>query len=678
MKKVLYIFGIVVALAFFGCQKEPALPNSALQVVSGVTRNTLYIAGSEGSTTEFAVNSDYDWRILPTKGFVCEPSSGAAGKNIKITARALEANNTLDTLLLDNLTFKLQSTKFVGIKAYQYPQIVVNKGYETVYAEADNGATATIKLHSATPDFETICEGGISCNVSKSDYSKGEYELTVSATGDNLTIATAKAGTILFEVGGKRQAAKVEVCRQPALRIEHGIILSGAAGSMATFEVTTPFDFEIKNTSAGLSARRGDGNEVFVEALTANTGNETILLGNIDIALKAEPSCSISASVYQRPPKAAQTIMFYYLGRSLSGHYAANLAKTKLALDGNIQGNTRILVFMQSSNSAATLRELRYDDVAGKCVEDVITTYKLATPYTEAALAEQLTDMVQYAPAENYGLIIDSHGKGWIPKEGSGRKLLSARDRSIRQKIWTPVPGALQTRHIGDSSSMQYNTTELANAVASAGIKLKYLIFDACFMSNVESAYDLRNVADYIVASPCEVMGSGFPYDLVMPQLLLDNGTRADLDGVCREYVEYYKKSSSSACSALIDCSQLEALATAVKRVNTSGSRAVVLDNVQAYEGISPTNNPTHIFYDLEDYLRQSCTDSQAVRDFSAQLDRTVSSRYHTNMFYSAYNGKMNAINYYSGFTTSAPIMLDTASQYRTEWEQTEWYKATH
>ena len=197
-------------------------------------------------------------------------------------------------------------------------------------------------------------------------------------------------------------------------------------------------------------------------------------------------------------------------------------------------------------------------------------------------------------------------------------------------------------------------------------------------MSNVESAYDLRNATERIVASPCEVMGRGFPYDLVMPQLLLDNGTRFDLDGVCREYVGEYKKNNSSACSALIDCTQMEALAAAVKRVNTVGSQAVVLDKVQVYEGISSRDNPTHIFYDLEDYVQQSCTDAQAVADFSAQLDRTVSSRYHTDTFYSAYNNRNNAINHYSGITTSAPIMLDAASQYRDEWQQTEWYKATH
>ncbi len=676
MKRFLYIFVIIVLAALVGCQKEPTLPSGALSIVPGTT---LYIGGSKDSTVDFTINSAYDWRILPTNGFVCEPSNGSAGNGIKITARAIEANNTLDTLLLGDLTFKLKSTKFVGTKMYQYPQIAVGEGGGIVYTEAGDGASTTIKIYSATPDFDIICTDGIACEVSKSDYSKGEYYLTANTSGFNYTSDTVKAGEIGFEVEGKRQAACIEVYRQPALRIERDIILSGTAGSQVSFEVTTPFDFEITGTSSGLSAERGSGNMVIVTAMTANTGDKERLLGSIEIALKDEPSCSVSVNVYQRAPRAAQTIMFHYLGTSLSSYYKTNLAKTKLALGKNIQGSTRVLVFMQNGERAATLSELRYDDVAGECVEEVVKTYKLTTPYTEQALAEQIADMVQYAPAESYGLIWGSHGKGWIPKGGSGKQLLSARDYAIRRKMWTPAPGALQTRNVGDSNATQYDTDELASAIADAGIKLKYLIFDACFMSNVESAYDLRNATEYIVASPCEVMGRGFPYDLVMPQLLLDNGTRFDLDAVCRAFVDHYKSADlRSACSAVIDCAQLEALAAVVKRVNSSGSRAVTLDNVQAYEGISSYYNPTHIFYDLEDYVQQSCTDNAAVEAFTAQLDRTVSSRYHTDTFYSAYNGRTNAINHYSGITTSAPIMLDTASQYRDEWQQTEWYKVTH
>ena len=680
MKRLLYILPILAL--FFGCQKESTLENNALQISSGITNNSLYIGGSEGSTAQFSINAKYDWRILATDGFVCEPSSGQAGNNITITARALQANNTLDTLRLSKLNFKLQSTTFVGIVAYQRPQVIVGNDYKKVYVSAKSGESTTVKLYSATPDVEMSCTDGLACSETKADYTKGEYELAVSATGDRFDTEAEKVGEVGFYVAGKRQAASVEVWRQSALRVEQTVILPSKAGAQASFEVSTPFDFEITNVSSGISAVRGSGNAVQVTAQTENTSSGQILLGKIEIALKSHSACSIAVDVYQRAPKASQTIMYYYLGTNLNAHYKNNIAKTRLALDKNIQGNARVLVFSQSSDYAATLKELRYDAVAGKCIEEVVKEYKLSTPYSVESLASQLADMVEAAPAENYGLIVGSHGKGWIPKSGSRVNRLTARENDLREKMWTPAAGALQTRHIGDGTGKQYNTTEVANAIESAVGKLQYIIFDACFMSSIESVYDLRNVANYIVASPCEVMGAGFPYDEVLPELLLDSGTRYNLDAVCNKYVAYYKaktaQQSRSACVALIDCSQIEALATVVKRVNAAGARTVKLDGVQAYEGININNNPTHIFYDLEDYVQQSCTDTQAVADFVSQLGKTVTSRYHTDSFYSVYNNKMNAIKHYSGITTSAPIMLDATSLYRDEWQQTEWYKATH
>ena len=59
--------------------------------------------------------------------------------------------------------------------------------------------------------------------------------------------------------------------------------------------------------------------------------------------------------------------------------------------------------------------------------------------------------------------------------------------------------------------------SELAAAIDGSGVRFDYLLFDACFMSSVEALYDLRRAADYIVASPCEVMAHGFPYTTSTP-----------------------------------------------------------------------------------------------------------------------------------------------------------------
>ena len=200
-------------------------------------------------------------------------------------------------------------------------------------------------------------------------------------------------------------------------------------------------------------------------------------------------------------------------------------------------------------------------------------------------------------------------------------------------------------------------------------------------MSNVESAYDLKDVTDYILASPCEVMASGMPYNEIIPIMISDAPLKERLNGSAKAFVDYYTNNKtgiySSACSAVIDCSELDNLATAAKQANAA---LVNVDpqTIQFYDGISASRNPTHIFFDLEHYVTLSCTDAAAVTAFTEQMARTVSGQYHTKTFYSAYNNLANAINYYSGITTSAPILNVAGSAYKEEWKQTSWYKATH
>ena len=166
--------------------------------------------------------------------------------------------------------------------------------------------------------------------------------------------------------------------------------------------------------------------------------------------------------------------------------------------------------------------------------------------------------------------------------------------------------------------------------------------------------------------------------------MLLENGgTKYNLDAVASVYVDHYlnnmKNDNISACVAITVCRELDALAECVKRLNEAPQKDVIdLREIQVYEGLNMVNNPAHIFYDLEDAAIHACADEQVVEALSAQLNKTVISRYHTPSFYSAYNGKLNEIHHYCGLTTSAPMEFDPKSRYLYEWKMTQWYKATH
>ena len=155
--------------------------------------------------------------------------------------------------------------------------------------------------------------------------------------------------------------------------------------------------------------------------------------------------------------------------------------------------------------------------------------------------------------------------------------------------------------------------------------------------------------------------------------MLKDNGTSYDLDGICEAFYLDYKDDAfyPSGAVALIDCSQLEALAKSMKAVNTAAQKDYNPDDIQSYERLDD-----HVFFDLGDYVDAMCDDESIKEAFNRQLELCVITKYAPKKFYSAYprtNAGQCDLNVFSGLSTSAPSIF-----YRDVYVQTSWYKATH
>ncbi|MBQ5648091.1 MAG: hypothetical protein IIV16_03090 [Alistipes sp.] len=648
-----------------------------LQLVSGIRDRKLILEGSEGYETTFSFHAKHDWAIIDYKGFSCDPSTGskcAEGENVVVSAKPLKSNNTADTIFLSDLNFKLLSTRFVGIVAYQLPQIRLPKG-NTVYVGALNESANTIDIVSSSDDISLVTEGDITATLGeKRDGNK--YTINIKATAGNNSAVNQKIGTIGFEIGGVRQESKIEVIQISAIVLDRSeIILPSKAGGQNIFEVESNFEVEVSHFSEEFTLSR-NGNTFTVTAMRDNDGTGISSLGAIEVALKDNPECKRTIEVKQRNGKAPQTLIVHFIGTSLKHYFDQDIKEIIEALNSNIQGNAQVVIIATDTQNKATLYEARYDHNLGKAVQEKVKSLELPTPYDSELFERNLREALEFAPAEKYALIIGSHGLAWVPKIESYSTVLRLSKMGIRpSNLWLRNKNAKMTRHLGDSPDLtRYDIDEVAAAIEANNVKFDYILFDACFMSNVESLYELRNTAKYIIASPCEVMGYGFPYARIMKYMLAENGTSYNLDKICSEYANYYKTDATtrSGCVALTKTAELEALAQAMKAVNTAGVKSdFSLDKVQYFEGQSP-----HSFYDLGHMVELSCADATAATQFKTQLDKTVTSRYHTDRFYSAYgsnNVYYHDINYYSGITTSAMV-----EHYAYDWQQTEWYKATH
>ncbi|MBO5833267.1 MAG: hypothetical protein J6Q95_08245 [Alistipes sp.] len=171
-----------------------------------------------------------------------------------------------------------------------------------------------------------------------------------------------------------------------------------------------------------------------------------------------------------------------------------------------------------------------------------------------------------------------------------------------------------------------------------------YIIFDAYFMGNVEALYDMRSSADYIIASPAELLGAGFPYETILPMLFEYEGHQ--LKEICEEYMASYE--GSSATVTLVDCSKFDDLATAMRAAMESGDQTKVdIDALQAFD-----NFDAHLYFDLGHYVEQIATD-EALNAFNKALKDVVIFTDHTSSLLTV-TGTENtiAVTRSSGFTT--------------------------
>lgn len=383
-------------------------------------------------------------------------------------------------------------------------------------------------------------------------------------------------------------------------------------------------------------------------------------------------------SGYHPPKNAERTVVLYMPGRSLIYYFRKNVDALMRAVDASIPGNGRMIVAWQPDDlRKATLQEVYFNTASRSCEIITLKEYDSFEAADPAQVADLLADAVAAAPANRYGLLIGCHGKAWIPAS-SGTLPRSLMKTPAADDVWTPAPGALPTRSFGDTGH-ELDIAQLAQVLEAQSVRFDYLVFDDCFMANIETLYDLRHAVDYIVASPCEIMAAGFPYDRVLPYLFNGDTPREQLAEACREFWNFYQNdwntivgNQQSGCISLTVTAELDALAEAMRRVNQAPGSSFELTQFQSYKG-----GVTKLFYDLGQYVEMSCADAGVAADFDAALERAVPSdcRLHTPNFYSAYNSALNPITYYSGITTSQP---ETAEPFATDCRQTAWYLNTH
>lgn len=327
-------------------------------------------------------------------------------------------------------------------------------------------------------------------------------------------------------------------------------------------------------------------------------------------------------------------------------------------------GNKRMLVFISTSNSTAVIYELKYTRQA--CVNDTLTQYTglAGENYSsQSGLTTFFNDVKRLVPARSYGLIVSAHGMGWLP---AGSVLAYAK------KNFGWVEEGI-TRFFGSASGgntkFQTDISTLNQAIRQSFGHTDFIVFDDCYMQNIETAYQLRSATDRIIASTCEIHKNGIPYDLV-GDALLDNNFEEIVD----KFYNYYNSSQFPyATLSIVLTDQLEQLASLMKIANQLHPYNVDdKGKVQKLDGFSGTT-----FFDMGSYIEVICgQDTDLCQQLLEQLHKAVPHYKHTDYFFCNYGStQIVPIQQYSGITISDPsTYLDTKNAR----VSTSWWIDTH
>lgn len=367
--------------------------------------------------------------------------------------------------------------------------------------------------------------------------------------------------------------------------------------------------------------------------------------------LLAAVSCSSEAEPVD-PVVASRTVLIYLAGdNSLSDEVGT---KTDALVAGWHNTRDNLLIYRDSRDEDGTPSLLKVEGDALHPYVKVVKEYPESDSASPEIFAEVLRDVTTGYPAPSYGLLVFSHGTGWLP-EGS---------------YTHPRSGASSLRSI-----MEDNGREMAIAGFAAAIpdgQFDFIVLEACLMAGVEVACELRGKADYLLASPAEILSPGFTpvYPAVLEALFRQ--PEADLLAVADSYYSHCNGLEApyrSATVSVVRLDRMDELAEAMRRVYACMADIPEewVHEIQCFD-----RSENRLFFDMGSLLDRMEAEGgtevrRAVTAAQSVLSGTVASKAATPFFVDI------PVRAYSGLTTY--IEQPAYPALNAAWRQTSWGK---
>jgi hypothetical protein len=205
----------------------------------------------------------------------------------------------------------------------------------------------------------------------------------------------------------------------------------------------------------------------------------------------------------------------------------------------------------------------------------------------EANLSEFIGWSMKNYEAKHYMLVIWNHGQGFrlLLKDASSVRLgtssaITAAPTGARAKIF----GGVRSVSFDDDSGKHLFNSDITKALqGNAKQPIDVLGFDACLMSMIETAYQMKSVARHMIGSEETEPGSGWNYTTLLQSLESQDPT---FDSIAKDLEATYQKENADQHATLsaLNLDRMDELAKAVSAWAAALSQALVNDSTKLRE----------------------------------------------------------------------------------------------
>jgi hypothetical protein len=234
------------------------------------------------------------------------------------------------------------------------------------------------------------------------------------------------------------------------------------------------------------------------------------------------------------------------------------------------------------------------------------TLYRYEQDFYSSApdnMIDVLDRIYQLCPAtEDYGLVLWGHASGWLMDDSVATHRAYGIDTGNNE-----LPSYYDERSKENLLKGKWlNIPSMREAFKMIPMKWKFIMCDCCNMMNVEDAYELRDVTDYLIGSPAEIPGNGAPYNTMVPAMFLR--TENFYQDVINAYADAYP---NRVPLSVIKTSEMAALAQATRpllqRLNEYvNNENNLMQHHVYYNNTYVDGKRKHIMFDVREVVRKA------------------------------------------------------------------------